>query len=77
MYSCKMQLMNTRIKMKKEGKPRGNQTPPQKAMDQKKKRQLVGNCVLHSNMIPQSMKILSSECIHEYIDSLFRGRTKL
>jgi hypothetical protein len=43
--------------MRKEGKPRGNPPPPQKTMHQKKKRQLLGNCVLHSKMIPQSLKL--------------------
>ena len=44
--------------MRKEGKPRGNKTPPQKKMHQKKKRKLLGNYVLHSKAIPESMKLL-------------------
>jgi hypothetical protein len=63
--------------MRKEGKPRGNKTPPQNTMHQKKKRQLLGNCVLHYKTIPQSLKILLSERIGEYVGSLFKGRTKL
>jgi hypothetical protein len=64
-------------KMKKEGKPHGNKTPPQRTMYQKKKRQLLGNCVLHCKTIPQSLKIFLSECLGEYVSSLFRGRTEL
>ena len=63
--------------MRKEGKPHGNKNPPQKTMHQKKKRQLLGNCVLHSKTIPQSLKLQLSEGLGEDIDSLFRGRTKL
>jgi hypothetical protein len=63
--------------MRKEGKPRGNKNRPQKTMHQNKKMQLLGNCVLHFKMIPQSMKLLSNEGLGEDIDSLFRGRTKL
>jgi hypothetical protein len=63
--------------MRKEGKPRGNKTPPQKTMHQKKKRQLLGNCELHRKMIPQSLKLLLSEGLGEYFGSLVKGRTKL
>jgi hypothetical protein len=63
--------------MRKEGKPHGNKTPPQKTMHQKKKRQLLGNYVLHSKTIPQSMKLLSSEGLGEDIGSMFRGRMEL
>jgi hypothetical protein len=61
--------------MRKDRKPRGNKTPPQKTMHQKKKRQLLGNYVLHCKTIPQSLKFLLSEGLGEYVDSLFRGRT--
>jgi hypothetical protein len=63
--------------MRKEGKPRGNQTPPQKTMHQKKKRQMLGNCVLHCKMIPRGLKLRLSEGLGEYVDILFRGRKKL
>ena len=63
--------------MRKEGKPRGNKTPPQKTMHQKKKSQLLGNYVLHCKMILQSLKLLPSEGLGEYVDILFRGRKKL
>jgi hypothetical protein len=63
--------------MRKEGKPCGNKTPPQKKMHQNKKRQLLGNCVLHYKMIPQSLKLLPSEGLGEYVDSLFIGRTEM
>jgi hypothetical protein len=63
--------------MRKEGKPRGNKPPPQKTMHQKKKMKLLGNCVLHSKTIPQSLKLQPSEGLSEYVDSLFRGRTKM
>jgi hypothetical protein len=65
------------IKVRKEGKPRGNKTPPQKTMYQKKKMQLLGNGVLHCKTIPQSMKLILSECLGEYVCILFKGRTKL
>jgi hypothetical protein len=54
--------------MRKEGKPRGNKTPPQKTMHQKKKRKLLGNCVLHSKTIPQSLKLLLTESLHEDVE---------
>ena len=63
--------------MRKEGKPHGNKTPPQKTMHQKKKRQLLSNCVLHCKTIPQSLKLLLNEGLGEYVNSLFKGRTKL
>ena len=63
--------------MRREGKPHRNKPPPQRTMYQKKKRQLLGNGVLHCKTIPQSLKLLLSECLGEYVDSLFIGRTKL
>jgi hypothetical protein len=54
--------------MRKEGKPCGNKTPPQKTMHQKKKRQLQGICVLHSKMIPQSLKLFLNESIREDVE---------
>jgi hypothetical protein len=53
--------------MRKEGKPCGKKNP-QKTMHQKKKRQLLGNCVLHCKMIPQSLKLLLIEIIHEDVE---------
>ena len=63
--------------MRKEGKQRGNKTPPQKTMHQKKKRQLLGNCVLHFKMIPQGLKLMSREGLGEEVDNLFKGRIEL
>ena len=37
-------------------------------MHQKKKRQLLGNCVLHCKMIPQSLKLLLIESLHEDVE---------
>jgi len=37
-------------------------------MHQKKKRQLLGNCVLHSKTIPQSLKILLTESLREDVE---------
>jgi hypothetical protein len=54
--------------MRKEGKPCGNKTPPQKTMHQKNKRQLIGNCVLHYKMIPQSLKLLLTESLRESVE---------
>jgi hypothetical protein len=54
--------------MRKEGKPCGNETPPQKTVHQKKKRKLLGNCVLHWKTIPQSMKLILSEGLGEYVE---------
>jgi hypothetical protein len=51
--------------MRKEGKPCGNKTPPQKTMHQKKKRQLLGKCVLHYKTILQSLKLLLTESLRE------------
>jgi hypothetical protein len=42
--------------------------PPQKTMHQKKKRQLLGNRVLHSKMILQSLKIFLTESLHEDVE---------
>jgi hypothetical protein len=49
--------------MRKEGKPHGNKTPPQKPMHQNKKRKLLGNCVLHSKTILQSLKLLLTQSL--------------
>ena len=65
------------IKVRKEGKTCGNTTPPQKKMHQKKKRKLLGNCVLHSKTILQSLKLHPSEVIIEDVNNLFRGRKEL
>jgi hypothetical protein len=62
--------------MGKEGKPRGNKTPLKRQCI-KRKRKLLGNCVLHSKTIPQSLKFQLSEGLGEDVDSLFRGRTEL
>jgi hypothetical protein len=63
--------------MRKEEKPHGNKPPPQNTMHQKKKRKLLGNCVLHSKTISQSLKLQSNEGLGEDVGSLFRGRIKL
>jgi hypothetical protein len=63
--------------MRKEGKPYGNKTPRQKKMHQKKKMKFLGNCFLHSKMIPQSMKIYPNEGLGEDVNNLFRGRIEL
>ena len=55
--------------MRKEGKPRGNKTPHEKTMHQKKKRQLLGNCVLHCKMIQQSLKLFLTESICEDVEN--------
>ena len=54
--------------MRKEVKPCGNKTPPQKKMHQKKKRQMLGNCVLHSKTILQSLKFLLIEVLREDVE---------
>jgi hypothetical protein len=71
-----MQLMTLK-KNEERGKTTWEQTPPQNTMHQKKKRKLLGNCVLHSNMIPQCMKVQYNEGLGEDVDSLFRGRKEL
>jgi hypothetical protein len=65
------------IKNDERGKTTWEQNHPQKTMYQKKKRKLLGKCVLHSKMIPQNMKLQSSEGLGEDVSSMFRGRTKL
>ena len=54
--------------MRKEGKPCGNKTPPQKTMHQKKKRKLLGNCILHCKTILQSLKLMLTESLHEDVE---------
>jgi hypothetical protein len=54
--------------MKKEGKQHGNKTPPQKTMQQNKKRQLLGNYFLHSKTIVQSLKLLLIESLREDVE---------
>jgi hypothetical protein len=54
--------------MREEGKPCGNENPPQKTMHQKKKRKFLGNCVLHSKTIPQSMKLMLIESLREDVE---------
>jgi hypothetical protein len=54
--------------MRKEGKPCVNKTPPQNKMHQKKKRQLLGKCVLHCKTIPQSLKLLLTESLREDVE---------
>jgi hypothetical protein len=66
-----------RIKMRKEGKPCGNNPPPQKTMHQKKKRKLLVNFFLHFKMIPQSMKLQPNEVLGEDTGNLFIGRIEL
>jgi hypothetical protein len=55
-------------KMRKEGKPRGNNPPPQNTMHQKKRMQLLGNYILHSKMIPQILKLFLTEILHEDVE---------
>jgi hypothetical protein len=54
--------------MRKEEKPHRNKAPPQKTMHQKKKRQLLGNCVLHCKTIPQTLKLLFIASLHEDVE---------
>jgi hypothetical protein len=37
-------------------------------MYQNKKRQLLGNCVLHCKTIPQSLKVIPTEILREYVE---------
>jgi hypothetical protein len=71
-----MQLTNIENKVRKEGKPHGK-PPPQGTMHQKRKRYLLSNCVLHSKVIAQRVKLLLSESLGEDVNNLFRGWTKL
>jgi hypothetical protein len=68
--------MNTEIKQGKRETLMGK-TPPQGTMHQKKKRQLLKKCVLHSKTIAQRVKLMLSESLGEDISSLFGGSTKL
>jgi hypothetical protein len=71
--------MNTG-KARKEGKPHGK-NPPSKynasKMKNERKRQLLRNFVLHSNLITQNVELLLNESLGEDVDSLFRCRTVL
>jgi hypothetical protein len=48
--------------MRKEGKQHGNKPPPSKHYI-RKKRKLLGNCVLHSRMILQSMNLMLTKSL--------------
>jgi len=65
-------------KVRKEGKTHGNTPPPLKIQCIKRREiQLLGNYVLHSKTIAQTMEFFLSEGIGEDVGSLLRNRSVL
>ena len=64
-------------KMEERGKTQWEENLPSKYNVKLEKRQLLGSCVLHPQMISQESKLLLSESIGEYINNLLETRTVL